>query len=292
MSNKIFQNYYELLKKIGSGSFGDVYMCKDIEKDVIMASKVEDLKGSSTKLELERKLYGRLHKSKNEYVPKIYNFIKTKKYHIMNMELLGKSLDKIFYDNNNKFDIGTVLKLGIEFVNILESLHECNIIHRDIKPNNFMAGLDDEKKVYIMDFGLAKIFIKNNKHISYKTDKNIVGTARYISTNIHLGLEPSRRDDLESIAYMLIYFLKGRLPWQGLKKSEKCSKTSQIDKIKEVKTSTSVEKLCENIPDCFCNFLKIIKNLEFYEKPNYDELRNILLNESINNNIELKYCWI
>ena len=227
MSNKIFQNYYELLKKIGSGSFGDVYMCRDIEKDIIMASKVEDLKGSTTKLELERKLYGKLHKNKNIYIPKIYNFIKTKKYHIMNMELLGKSLDKIFLECNSKFDLGTVLKLGIEFVNIMESLHESNIIHRDIKPNNFMVGLNENDKLYIMDFGLAKIFMKNNKHISYRTDKNIVGTARYISTNIHLGLEPSRRDELESIGYMLIYFLKGRLPWQGLKKSEKNSKISQ-----------------------------------------------------------------
>jgi serine/threonine protein kinase len=287
--NYKFSEKYNLIKRIGSGSFGDVYLLKDKQTKINIASKIEDFEGKKTKLECEKKIYSILHKDKVVNIPKIYNFLKTNKYHILNMELLGESLDKLFDNNNKVFNTNTVLKLGIEITKIIKNIHNCGIIHRDIKPNNFMVGEKDKSKIFIMDFGLSKIYIKNDKHIEFITDKNIVGTARYISTNIHNGFEPSRRDDLESIIYMLIYFIKGKLPWQGLKKDKH---KKQIEKIKEIKMSTNIEILCEDIPKCFYEYLKYIKKLDFYDKPDYDFLINLFINEAINLNLDLKFSWI
>jgi len=206
----------------------------------------------------------------------------------MNLELLGDSLDGIFTDCDKQFTMGTTIKLGIEMVEIMENLHNAGIIHRDIKPNNFMIGKSDKSHLYIMDFGLSKRFMKNEQHIKPANDRNMVGTARYVGLNVHLGFEPSRRDDMESIGYMLIYFVKGLLPWQGLKKDKK---TSQIEKIKEVKMSVSLEKLCEGLPQCFSDFISHVKSLGFYDKPNYNYLKRILLESAKKHKTILKYEW-
>ena len=124
----------------------------------------------------------------------------------------------------------------------IETLHEKNILHRDIKPQNFVIGLGDKQDlIYIIDFGLAKFFIRNGKHIPYIDGKGMVGTARYVSIKTHKGIEQARRDDLEGIAYTLIYFLKGRLPWQGIKAKDKKQK---YQKIMEMKVNTTLEQLC------------------------------------------------
>lgn len=285
----MFQDSYELIKKIGSGSFGDVYLSRDKNSNILMASKVEECrKDKRTKLQSEDKIYNILHDNNVKHIPQVYKFIKTKKFHIMNLELLGDSLDSLFIDCDKKFNIGTTLKLGIDMVNIMESLHESGIIHRDIKPNNFMIGKEDRSRLYIMDFGLSKRFMKNEKHIKPANDRSMVGTARYVGLNVHLGFEPSRRDDMESIGYMLVYFLKGILPWQGLKKDKK---TTQIEKIKEVKMSVSLDKLCDGLPQCFNDFIVHVKSLGFYDKPDYKYLKNILLTTAKKNKIKLHYEW-
>jgi serine/threonine protein kinase len=287
--NIIFQDSYELIKKIGAGSFGDVYLSRDKETNIMMASKVEECKKNKrSKLQSEDKIYNILHSNGVCNIPKVHKFIKTKKFHIMNLELLGDSLDAIFTNCEKQFNIGTTIKLGIEMVEIMENLHNAGIIHRDIKPNNFMIGKNNRSHLYIMDFGLSKRFMKNEQHIKPANNRNMVGTARYVGLNVHLGFEPSRRDDMESIGYMLIYFVKGLLPWQGLKKD---NKTSQIEKIKEVKMSVSLEKLCEGLPQCFREFISHVKSLGFYDKPNYNYLKKILIDASINNKISLNYEW-
>lgn len=290
MKNNItFQDNFDLIKKIGSGSFGDIYLIRDKSNGKLMASKVEEYGGKKTKVQFEYKIYKMLRKRDITTVPMVHDFLRTKKFHILNLELLGDSLSDIFERNEKRLDLGTVFKLGIDMVNIIENLHKADIIHRDIKPNNFMIGKkDNNDKLYIIDFGLSKIYMKNNRHIKPSNNRSVVGTLRYISVNIHMGFEPSRRDDLESIAYMLVYFLKGKLPWQGLKKGKK---KDQSDRIKEVKMLTSVEKLCEGIPDCFAKFVMHAKSLGFYESPNYDYLREILINEAKSMGIEMKYSW-
>ena len=137
----------------------------------------------------------------------------------MVMDMLGSSLEILFEHCKRKFDLKTVSMVGIQMIKRIEKVHEEGILHRDIKPDNFLIGGKDINKdfVYIIDFGLAKFYKEaNGQHIPFKEGKNLTGTARYASLNTHIGQEQSWRDDLESIGHVLLYFIKGALPWQGL----------------------------------------------------------------------------
>ena len=139
------------------------------------------------------------------------------------MELLNPSLEDLFEECGRNYSLKTILSLGDQMLCRIEFLHSCHLIHRDIKPDNFLMGrYNNNSIVYICDFGLCKKFREQNgKHIPFKEGKSLIGTVRYASINSHLGYEQSRRDDLESLAYSLIYFSKGSLPWMGIKAKNK-----------------------------------------------------------------------
>lgn len=284
---KHINDNYRLLEKIGKGSFGEVYKVVD-KNNKELACKVED-KQAKTRLKNEYNIY-KIFKHKNiECVPKIYDYTETPKYNLLTMQLLGKSLDTIFEEKNKSLDVGTVMKIGIKIIEALEKIHKIGIIHRDIKPNNFMFGMNEYKNdLYIMDFGLSKKWRSNGKHLEYKSGRSLIGTARYASVNIHMGIEPSRRDDLESVSYMLVYLLKGKLPWQGLKKK---TKDNPNDHIGQVKTVTNLEKLCEGLPSCFLDMIIYTRNLEFPEKPDYKHLVELFYNSAREHKITIKYYW-
>jgi serine/threonine protein kinase len=288
----LLEDEYTFEWKIGSGSFGEVWLVIDKKTNKKMAFKMEEKSGSSKggMLRDEYKIYLNLLKGGvKDGIPKIYQFMQTPKFNIMVMELLDKSIEKIFNDNSKKFNIGTVLLLGINMIKLLKSIHQAGYIHRDIKPNNFMLGFGEDPKMYIMDFGLSKRYIVNDKHIQLKTGKSLIGTARYASINVHMGFEPSRRDDLISVGYMLIYFVKGKLPWQGLKKD---SQVDHLENIGDVKMCMSLDKLCKNVPICLKEYLKYCINLKFDEEPDYDKLLSLLTDYANKNKIELKYEWM
>ncbi len=289
-NNKNFvSNEYEIIKQLGSGSFGEVYLTRILKNGELVASKIEEKDGKkNSKLVDEYKIYKKLElKGIKKGIPKIFSCYETPKFNVLVMELLGKNLDTLFTETNKKFELGTVLKIGYDMINLIEKIHNCGFIHRDIKPNNFMFGVGDKsKELYILDFGLSKRFYKNKQHIEYKTNKSLVGTARYTSINIHLGIEPSRRDDIESIGYMLVYFLKGELPWQGLKKQKG---VDHLELISEVKLSTSIKNLCENIPVEFFEYLNYIRKVSFEERPDYKYLKELFINCAKNNNVRLEY---
>jgi len=281
-----FVNNYRLINKIGSGSFGDVFLVHDIKKDKDYACKVEESK-KSARLQEEYSIYTKLRElGVKTGIPKVYSFIETKTFNIMIMELLGRSLEQI--NNDTKFNLETCLKLGYEIVSLLEKVHDAGFIHRDIKPSNFLVGYEKKNKVYMLDFGLSKQFMEKNKHMGFMAEKSLVGTARYMSINVHMGIEPSRRDDLESFGYMLLYFMIGKLPWQGLKKKENIT---QVELIGEVKMCTNMKELCKNIPQCFYNYIMYCRRLKFQEKPNYEYLKNLFVNTSKELKCKLKYIF-
>lgn len=164
--------------------------------------------------------------------------------------------------------------MGISLIDRIETFHNKNLLHRDIKPENFVIGVNEENNlIHLIDFGLARLY-KNMQglHVSMREGYGLIGTARYASINAHIGRELSRRDDLESIGYTLIYFLKGKLPWQDVKGTDRKAK---YKKIKEVKLSLPIEKLCEGLPSCFAVYMNYVRNLNFAEAPSYKHLRKV-----------------
>jgi len=169
----------------------------------------------------------------------------------------------------------TVLMLADQMINRIEFVHTKNLIHRDIKPHNFTIGLGtNANKVHAIDFGLSKKFRdhRTQQHIPYREGKSLVGTARYASISTHLGIEQSRRDDLEAVGYVLLYFLRGSLPWQGLAAR---GKNEKYDKIREKKLSTEVGVLCEGVPNEFATYLTYCRSLSFADRPDYGYLRRL-----------------
>lgn len=262
---------YNILKKIGNGSFGSVYKAISKLTDDYVAIKIEN--SDNARLEIEKNLYEEI--KKNVGIPSIIWYGKINEKSVLIMDYLGPSLDDLFEFCENKFSLKTVLLIGIQLLSRIEAVHSRNIIHRDIKPDNFLIGSGKNKNIiYIIDFGLSKKFCIDNNHIEYKKGRNFTGSFRYSSIRNHKGIEQSRRDDLESIGYMLIYFIKGKLPWQGLKGSTKSKRSRNIFYSKR---NTSLEELCKDIPEIFFNYMKYCRLLRFKQKPDYNYLKNLFI---------------
>ena len=277
-------------KKIGKGGFGQLYLGRNIRYNTLIAIKVEEINQKShliTEYHILKELQG------EEGIPRVYKLHRGKRHNYLCMELLGKSLDKLFLYTNKKFSIKTVSQIAYQMIQRIEYVHSKGYIHRDIKPGNFLIGKDfNTNKLYIIDFGLSKRYIDKNtkKHILCKEGKGLTGTARYVSLNTHYGVEQSRRDDIEGIAYNLIYFAKGKLPWQGVKTKNKKEKHK---KIMEFKEEYNPEKLCEGLPEEFPTLLKYSRKLDFNEKPDYKNIKIMFkeLINSINEKMDWKFDW-
>jgi len=265
---------YRLGRKIGGGSFGDIYLGTNINTGEEVAIKLESMKARHPQLAYEYKVYRIL--SGGVGVPNVHWFGKEGDYNVMVMDILGPSLEDLFNFCSRKFTLKTVLMLADQMLARVEYVHAKNFIHRDIKPDNFLIGLGKRKlnQVYVIDFGLAKKYRdpKTHQHIPYVEHKSLTGTARYASINTHLGIEQSRRDDLESSGYVLMYFNRGSLPWQGLKAN---TKKEKYNKIAEKKMSTPVEILCKHFPTEFITYLNYCRALRFDDKPDYSYLRRL-----------------
>ena len=272
--DQIIFDHYKILHQLGKGSFGTVFSGIDLETNEKVAIKTEQVSDKTHCMLLEAEAT-KLNKLQNHKgIPKLHFFGKTEKKNILIMELLGRTLNELFIHCNKKFTLLTVCLLGCEMLKLIEFIHEKTFIHRDIKPDNFMMGKDEKEDVlYLIDFGLSKKYISTKGvHIPYKTGKSMTGTARYCSVFTHEGIEQSRRDDLESIGYVLIYFLKGSLPWQGIKIKEG---DKHYEKIGTVKKNTTIDELCKGFPDEFKTYFNYVKNLKFEETPNYNLLNDL-----------------
>lgn len=264
---------YRLVRKIGSGSFGDIYLAVNIANGEEVAVKLEPMKARHPQLLYESKLYKLLQGWQG--IPHIRWFGPVRDYNALVMELLGPSLEDLFNFCSRRFTMKTVLMLADQMIANIEYVHSKNFIHRDIKPDNFVMGIGRHcNRLYIIDFGLAKKYrdSRTRQHILYREDKNLTGTARYASINAHRGIEQSRRDDLESLGHVLMYFNRGSLPWQGLKAA---TKKQKYERISEKKISTPVEVLCKGYPTEFVMYLNYCRGMRFEEAPDYMYLRQL-----------------
>ena len=290
--NELLLSKYKLLKKIGKGSFGNIYLCRDIISNEFFAAKLENKESHINILENEYKIMKNININK---IPYVREYASNNLYNILIMQLLGKSLEQIFEQilHKEKMSLHCICNIALQIIDILEQFHNKNYIHRDIKPSNFLFGNNSSNnKIYLIDFGLAKKYREDNnsKHYEMMQGKKLIGTARFASVNAMEALSQSRRDDLESFGYMLIYFLKGKLPWQNLMIK---NKEERYNKIKQIKKNIDINELCSDCPAEIAQYITYVKNLRYDEDPNYIYIKNLfnnILNKSWNK-FDYFYDW-
>lgn len=257
---------YRIIHKIGGGAFGEIYSAENINDGTLCAVKLEKTEKKPQQLFFEYKVYSLFL---NEIgFPKIYHYGIEGEYNTLVMQLLGPSLEDLI-KKKRTLSLISVCLIAEQLISRFEIIHSKSIVHRDIKPNNFL--LQDDI-IHVIDFGLAKRYrrFETRQHIPMRENYGLVGTARYCSLHAHLGYELSRRDDMESLGYLFVYLLKGKLPWQDLPSDD-----SHYSHILQLKKETSIEDLCDGLPEQFAQYLYYSKQLSFTDKPDYHSLRKL-----------------
>ncbi|KAF9790964.1 kinase-like protein [Thelephora terrestris] len=273
-SNGMVGTHYRVGKKIGEGSFGVVFEGVNVLTNTPVAIKFEPRKSEAPQLRDEYRSYRTLNGTLG--VPQVHHFGQEGLHNVLVIDLLGPNLEDLFDLCSRKFSIKTVCMAAKQMITRVQSIHDKSLIYRDIKPDNFLIGVPGHKNantIHIIDFGMAKHYRdpKTKVHIPYRERKSLSGTARYMSINTHLGREQSRRDDLESLGHVFMYFLRGGLPWQGLRAA---TNKQKYEKIGEKKQTTPIEELCEGFPE-FAIYMNYVRKLGFEEVPDYDFLREL-----------------
>ena len=286
---EIIANKYRLIKKIGQGSFGRIYIAEDIRNGARYAVKLEFANTKIPQILFEARLYQIMSGSVN--VPRIYYHNSDHRYNTIVIDLLSKSLEDLLTQCKRKMSLKTVLMLCDQMITAVEFFHTKNYIHRDIKPDNFVMGTGkNANKCYIIDYGLAKKYRDQttHQHIPYIEGKSLTGTARYASVNALLGCEQSRRDDMEALAYVWIYLLKGSLPWMGV---DGRTREAKYRNIAMSKKNTPIETLCSGLPSEFVVYLRAVRKLGFTEKPSYEMYRQLFRKLFMKNNFVYDYAY-
>jgi casein kinase 1 len=293
-SSTIVGLHYKIGKKIGEGSFGVIFEGANMINQVPVAIKFEPRKTEAPQLRDEYRTYK--HLTGCTGIPNAYYFGQEGLHNILVIDLLGPSLEDLFDWCGRRFSVKTTVQVAVQMISLVEAVHNHDLIYRDIKPDNFLIGRPgqaDENQIHLVDFGMAKQYRdpRSKQHIPYREKKSLSGTARYMSINTHLGREQSRRDDLEALGHVFFYFLRGQLPWQGLKAP---TNKQKYEKIGEKKRTTPVNDLGSGFPPQFSQYLDMVRSLNFEETPDYDKYRLLLLSalEEIGETADGKYDWM
>lgn len=292
--NSVVGLHYKIGKKIGEGSFGVLFEGSNIINGVAVAIKFEPRKTEAPQLRDEYRTYKHLQGC--DGIPNAYYFGQEGLHLILVIDLLGPSLEDLFDWCGRRFSVKTVVQVGIQMLSLIEEVHRHDLIYRDIKPDNFLIGRQgypDENKVHLIDFGMAKQYRdpRTKQHIPYREKKSLSGTARYMSINTHLGREQLRRDDLEALGHVFFYFLRGQLPWQGLKAP---TNKQKYEKIGDKKRTTLLLVLCEGMPRQFAEYLDSVRSLPFEAEPAYEEYRMLLVSalDDMNTSCDGDFDWM
>ena len=276
LQNKLIFKKFSVGKLIHKSDVSLIYEGKNELTQEPVAMKFEKNGGKYELLESEAYLLLLL---KGLGIPRVISFGKIKNYKVLVEELLGKTIYLIWSKKiNEKNKLNDICLTAIQCINRLEYIHSRNIIHRDIKPFNFVFGRKDPNLIYIIDFGISRKYrsSKTGNHIRYRKLNTINGSMRYMSINCNKGYEQSRRDDLESLGYMLIFLIKKNLPWMKIEKQNLEPKKKFL-KICSIKSSIKPEELCSGLPREFCQYIEYCQKLRFEQTPNYNYLRNLFI---------------
>ena len=249
---------YLLIDKIGSGAFGSIYRGQNVRTKELVAIKVEPVINDIKLLKNESNVYKFL--SGSEGIPIIKWYGRDERNYYMVINLLGKSLQDLM-NENKKLSLLLTLKIGIKILNVVRLIHDKGLLHRDIKPDNFLFGLNGQfNRIYLIDFGFCKSYLNaDGNHILPKKTSNTIGSFNYASITSHKRTELSRKDDMESLCYLLLYLCSGFLPWSKIDNEEEIIAL----KYEVLRNSTY------DYPNLLIDLLKYVRYMEFEEKPNY-----------------------
>jgi len=265
---------FKVVRPLGSGSFGQVMEAIDTRTGVRVAMKFEDKDAAFPQLLYEARIMEQLAHCRG--IPELYWFKSFRDWNVLVMPLLGKSLEDDRQERGGVMPVEHVMQIARQGLDRLRMLHEMGWVYRDIKPENFLwHHCHGKQTLFIIDFGLCKrvIYPGTSEHIKNQTGKGLTGTPRYASIHAHTGQEVTRRDDLASFMYMLIYLVRGGLPWQELPKP--VSKENNYAKIAACKRSYRASVLCEGLPPCFLNTFRYARSLKFEDCPDYAYLESL-----------------
>ena len=264
----IIANKYKIVGKLGSGTYGDIYKAENIRTKAVVAIKMESCDVQTKMLKRETTIYQYLNNT--EGIPNVLWFGIYNNNYYMAMNILGQSLRDIIEDKS-LLSLDYVLLLGNQMVKRLESIHSLGLIHRDVKPDNFLFGCNDKTDIlYIIDFGLCKKYVDGEKHIIERKGRKLIGTPNYVSINVHNGVEASRRDDLESVVYIMSYLLYGKLDWFEYFNKDDILMNETICKMKTQFMENTI------VPIQLRMFFGYCREIQFSSTPNYDYIYSIL----------------
>jgi serine/threonine protein kinase len=283
----ILNTRYQVTRMIGAGAFGAIFEVQNVEDGNLYAAKLERSEVQPCQLQPEFKLYKLL--SHAPAFPAVYDFWTERDWRGMVMDRLGFSLGHHYREFGKRLSMKTVLHCAVQMISRLEYLHQRSFVHRDIKPDNFVFGVGTQSNtLYVIDFGLARKYrnMTTLEPFPYEEGKGLIGTTRYVSINVHLGVEQSCRDDLESVGYVLIALAAGRLPWDDI-----CDVQREVQ---EAKMNVPLDVLCQNLPFEFFTYMENVRSLKFDGRPQYTLLRGLFVQAMIKQNIafDYRYDWV